>query len=249
VFSAELDEFFFVIYQKDTEGTMQMHRMASTGDVWSAPEPLRFSLRGMDNDMCLSTDGTRMVFRSWRPLADGQPPEDHSWLWMADREGGVWGQARPVFAGGEPVNSGYPALAADGTLYFRYRVEGIQGIYRAEPDGDQYAAPQHVTTMFHEEFIHGDMFVAPDESYMIVSGMEPEGPAGPNDLDIFIAFRDANGVWSEPIDLGPEINTAAGENCPQVSPDGNFFFFNRYDAEKDVGNMYWVDARVLEELR
>jgi hypothetical protein len=30
VFSAELDEFFFVIYQKDTEGTMQMHRMAST---------------------------------------------------------------------------------------------------------------------------------------------------------------------------------------------------------------------------
>jgi hypothetical protein len=45
--------------------------------------------------------------------------------------------------------------------------------------------------------------------------------------------------------MGPLFNTACGENCPMVSPDGKFFFFNRYCADTDTGNTYWVDAKIL----
>ena len=48
--------------------------------------------------------------------------------------------------------------------------------------------------------------------------------------------------------MGKSINTKAGENCPQVSPDGKYFFFNRYDPGVKKGNMYWVDAKIIEYL-
>ena len=50
-------------------------------------------------------------------------------------------------------------------------------------------------------------------------------------------------------EIDDSINTEAGENCPQVSPDGRYFFFNRYDPDSAMGNMYWVDVGIIETLR
>jgi hypothetical protein len=115
----------------------------------------------------------------------------------------------------------------------------------------KYATPEFVCTLIDKEFIHGDMLVAPDESYMIISGRDPESRIGFGGLDLYITFRRADDTWTEAVNMGESINTRAGENCPQVSPDGKYFFFNRYDADADAdeGNMYWMDTAVIDGLK
>ncbi|MCP4895986.1 MAG: hypothetical protein GY906_03340 [bacterium] len=35
-----------------------------------------------------------------------------------------------------------------------------------------------------------------------------------------------DGVWSEPTNVGPPVNTDAGENYPSVAANGNIYFFS-----------------------
>ncbi|TJY36132.1 hypothetical protein E5167_08655 [Pontimicrobium aquaticum] len=95
-------------------------------------------------------------------------------------------------------------------------------------------------------------FIAPDESYLMWDA-EKEGENTP---DIYVSFRQKDGSWGAAINMGDKINTAAYEQRPRVTPDGKYLFFWRGDkkAREDgssywVGSPYWVDARVIENLR
>ena len=158
VFSPGLDEFYFVYYDRGVDRSGGLHRMKLADGRWSEPDWLPFSEYGRDNDMCLSADGNRMVFRSWRGLPDGKAPESHSWLWVSDRSQDGWGEARPLRCGGEVVRTGYPSLAENGTLYVAHRREGILGIYRSELVGNAYQTPTLVTTLFDTTFIQDMSF-------------------------------------------------------------------------------------------
>ena len=57
--------------------------------------------------------------------------------------------------------------------------------------------------------------------------------------DIYISYRNEDGSWENPIDVGPPINTERGAICPMVSPDGKYLFFIRN------GLIVWVSADVL----
>lgn len=249
VFSPPGDEFYFVRYRK-TEGTPGgLAWMRMIGGVWTEPEMLRCNSDTYDNDMCMSADGSRLIFRSWRALPDGRTPENHSYLWYSERNAGGWSAAAPLDFDGEPIRTGYPSMAGDGTLYFAHTRDGRFGIYRAEPVEDGYGPPEHVFTAVDSIDTEGDLFVASDESYLILSlSNHPENiGGGPGDL--YITFRRADGAWTEEINMGEAINTRFGENCPQVSPDGRYFFFHRYDPETETGNVYWMDARIIDASR
>lgn len=48
--------------------------------------------------------------------------------------------------------------------------------------------------------------------------------------------------------MGDAINTDGYEGGGYITPDGNYFFFNRYVSEQNAG-IYWVDAQAIENLR
>ncbi len=94
-------------------------------------------------------------------------------------------------------------------------------------------------------------FIAQDASYLI---WESEKEDGFGDKDLYISFRQRDGSWGKAQNLGSTINTDGNESGAYVSPDGQYLFFNRNPApNKDgvdlEGDIYWVDAQVLEELR
>ena len=91
-------------------------------------------------------------------------------------------------------------------------------------------------------------FIAPDESYLIFDGKR-EGGYG--DSDIYISFRQKDGSWGTPINLGDKINTPAWEAGATVTPDGKYLFFNRNMGSKKYENVdiFWVDAQIIENLR
>ena len=48
--------------------------------------------------------------------------------------------------------------------------------------------------------------------------------------------------------MGGKINTDKYERFPSVSPDGKFLFFGR-NMPETFGDIFWVDAKVIEDLK
>jgi hypothetical protein len=93
---------------------------------------------------------------------------------------------------------------------------------------------------------NGDFFIAPDESYMIVSTNET--PTFESEL--YISFRNADKTWTKPVSLGTKINDGLAHRWGQyVTPDGKFLFYSHGTSEKDCA-IYWVRFdRLLASLR
>ena len=88
-------------------------------------------------------------------------------------------------------------------------------------------------------------FIAPDESYLI---WDSEKDSGYGDNDLYISFRQQDGSWGAAINLGDKINTEFAEAYGSVSPDGKYFFYHR-GFGGDTGDIFWVDAQIIENLR
>lgn len=66
--------------------------------------------------------------------------------------------------------------------------------------------------------------------------------------DLYISFRQIDGSWGAAINLGDKINTEFSEAYGSVSSDGKYLFFHRAFGD-DTGDIFWVDAQVIEDLR
>lgn len=64
---------------------------------------------------------------------------------------------------------------------------------------------------------------------------------------LYISFRSLGGTWSPPRNMGPDINSDKRDFCPMVTPDGKYLFFS--SKRLDAGDIFWVDANVIETLR
>ena len=85
-----------------------------------------------------------------------------------------------------------------------------------------------------------DIFVAPDESYLIFCSIRDDS-FGRGDL--YISFKKPNGDWTKAVNMGEEINTENYEYCPFVTKDGKYFL---YTSNQDI---YWVSTEIINELK
>ncbi len=93
------------------------------------------------------------------------------------------------------------------------------GIYFAEFTGEKWtnimAFPYSVT-----EFNYSAPSLSPDASRLYFSSDKPGGFGG---MDLYYS-EIKEGIWREPVNMGPLINTAHNESFPFASPDGKLFF-------------------------
>ena len=81
-----------------------------------------------------------------------------------------------------------------------------------------------------------DVFVAPDESYIIFASSRRSGYG---QIDLYISEKDEDANWGKSRNLGETINTPGPEYCPFVSADGKYLF---YTSNQDI---YWVSMRAI----
>ena len=150
-----------------------------------------------------------------------------------------------------PVNSPdidtYPSLTDDGTLYFFSDQEGGFGshdIYRSPLIDGKHTTIENLGPVINTEHEELDPFIAPDESYLIFCSRTLEGFGG---FDLYVTFQKGDGTWTKPVNMGEGINTSAYDWVPYVTPDGKYFFFN--STRSGSWDIYWVDARIIEELK
>jgi Tol biopolymer transport system component len=248
---------------------------------WTHPEVAPFSGNPayLDIEPAISPDGRRFYFLSTRP-PPGTAPDSadygrwvHQDIWVMDRSDEGWGEPYNL---GPPINTDapeyFPSVTREGTIYFTREDPETRGshIYRSRlVDGD-YETPERLGPQVNSTNSQFNAFIAPDESFIILSTGGREDSRG--GVDYYVVFRNDDDTWSEPINLGPEINTSrGGEWSPYLSPDGKYFFFMSsrtasrdqvpatitYDYLKDLhgeaGNgeaaIYWIDAGFIERLR
>jgi Tol biopolymer transport system component len=219
--SAQGDELFFTI-RRNRRGSEHVVVSRRVGGAWSAPVSLPFSGNGYDKEPYLSPYGNKLFFASKRPVPSGANLDFE--IWVSDRVGDSWSEPRHVEAVGSPGYDNYPAVAANGNLYFgSARIEGKGRIFRAVWNGKTYDTPEVVLIEGEVQLGGADPYIDPEERFMVFSSTR-SGGFGEGDLYLTVNNNDR---WSEPVNLGPVINTTTYEFTPFVSQDNRYLYFSR----------------------
>jgi len=217
---------------------------------WTEPKPVPFNDLSPYN-FTVAPDDKSLYFTSIRP------PEDHSILL---EQSNIWVVIKTTDGWSEPLMLGpsintdeyyenYPSITADGTIYYMSRREagvGKTDIWRSRWANGIYKEAENPGPVINTEESDQDPFIAPDESYLIVC-LDKEGGFG--GYDLFITFRTMDGGWTSPANMGEAVNGPGPEFRPYVTPDGRYLFFTRRLNNKKHGDIYWVDARIIEDLK
>jgi len=245
VFSPDGKEFYFT---KRSGGLFKMFCLTEEKEGWTKPALVPFSANCHDFDMGFSSDGLRLFFCSTRSVPGSSTLNSGYDIWYVQRKENSWGKI--VYIDG-PVNSGdnqyYPTLSSDETLYFstqHHNTLGKRDVYKSVLKNSNYSKIENLGPNVNTKYDEGDAFVAPDESYIIVCGMGRPDCLGSGDL--YISFRKEDSTWTKYKHMGKNINSPFSDYCPYVSPDGKYFFFTSRRTGAD--DIYWVDAKVIEEL-
>ncbi|WP_445382986.1 hypothetical protein [Robiginitalea sp. IMCC43444] len=227
VFSPDMKEFYFL---RQVEGTEQQEFVVykNVGDKWN--ETVISSRQGQP---FISPDGKTMhLGRRYKERL----------------KNGDWSEIKKLDAPFDSLLIMRLTASSKGTYYFDEFKQDFTGDIRYSRliDG-KYEEPK----LLSEKINTGKSFhpfIAPDESYLL---FDSEREGGYGDSDIYISFRQQNGSWGNPINLGDKINTSAWEASASVTPDGKYLFFNRNMGSDNYENVdiFWVSSEVIEKLK
>ena len=252
VFSPDGKEFYF---SRDTYKNISkagrdytILSMKEEARGWTKPEIVPFAGEYMNGDMCISSDNRFLFYCSDRPLREGENRKEDADIWFVERKKDGWSE--PINAGTEinsDKNEWYPSITKKGIIYFSSQKQGFGGsdIHRAKFIDGKFESSENIGEPVNSEYNEGDVFIASDESYLIV--VSSNRPAGLGSGDLYISFKRTDGSWSEPANMGEPINTSSLEYCPMVSPDGKYLFFTSRRRGND--DVYWVDATIIDNMR
>jgi hypothetical protein len=196
------------------------------GKLSLTTNPLGFEIPEICNGIALSPTKDRVYFLIWK-----NHDEDFYFIEKTEKH---WTRPKSL---GEEVNSFRThwqfSLAMNENLYF-----ASDSILVSVFDGNSHLRPVPLKLDDNSNLVGSTPFIAPDESYVILS----------IDEDLHISYNLGDGKWTAPRNLGSDINSDNLENCPVISPNGKYLFFI---SRRDYPNftIYWADAGFIEKLK
>ena len=246
-FTPDGRELYFAVFEPGRGFAVVV--MAESRDGWTTARPTSFASDFSEVDLFITGDGTRCFFISKRPFRAEMERSRNYQIWVTHRENIGWGSPRPL---GPAVNTKdrqlFPTLSSDGTLVFGSDRPGGHGgtdIYAARPDGGDFGQPVNLGPVINSAGDETDALIAPDGSFLVFTAVGREDGFG--DGDLYVSFRDADGAWGRPKNLGAPVNTSHSDFCPTLSPDGRYFFFT--SNREGSNDIFWVDAEVIRSHR
>lgn len=211
------------------DGQMLVARLEDDG--WSMPQVASLRFQRYGPMVLTSLDGRRMILSG----ADGL-----SVSWKMDNG---WTEPEFLMPGmGKSMTDG-------GTVYtsWFYKPGGEWRLFRSEYADGRYGEPEEVSLSIYSDSREVSSGVAathpqvaPDESFIV---FESALPGGHGDTDYYVTYRNNDGTWSDPVNLGSEINSPGQNARARLTADGQYLFFNRF------GDIYWVSVQYLRGLK
>lgn len=243
VFNLAGDEFYFAV---DVNGKSEIRYSRMIDNQWTQPEIiLSHEIYGY-NDPFLSNDENRLYFISKRALDGVGELKDYD-IWYAQKTEEGWSE--PINVGTNINSKGneyYISFTNEGTMYFSSNVNSDEenksnyDIYYSKFIEGEFQEAMPLPKTINTEDYEADVFIAPDESYIIFCSTR-EDSFGRGDL--YISFKNTEDNWTEAVNMGDKINTQYYEYCPFVSKDGKYLF---YTSNQDI---YWVSTEIINQLK
>jgi hypothetical protein len=178
----------------------------------------------------LSIDGQTLFMR----------PANMHVLWKSTRQGDSWTEPAIYLAEPFGIYDYMPTLS--GTAYIGSEPDaddarnGIQYSFSTIAINANSVTVKSLGRPLNEPGFNGDLYIAPNESYIIVSAKE----SSTFESELYISFRKPDRTWTTPVSLGPKINDGFAHRWGQyVTPDGKYLFYSHGTSEKDCA-VYWV---------
>lgn len=189
----------------------------------------------VEHSPIISPDGKRMYFsRQFHPdNMGGVDDAEDIWVSELDEETGEWLPARNV---GAPLNNEGPnfisSISSDGEkevmiLGNRYGKKGrmYTGVSMSTYQNGSFTSPENIEVDNEYNYSpNADFFLVPGGDAMLMSA-ERDDTYGSRDL--YISFKKADGkTWTEPMNLGNDINTIGEDESPFLAQDGRTLYFS-----------------------
>ena len=126
-----------------------------------------------------------------------------------------------------PLNEGAPTLSADGQyLIFtgcdRSDGRGSCDLYVSRRIGERWSRPANLGPPINTKYWESQPSFSSDGKTLYFCSNRP---GGFGDADIWQSTLNENGSWSNPVNLGPRINTSGKEESPYIHPDTKTLYF------------------------
>ncbi|HUH73043.1 MAG TPA: OmpA family protein [Chitinophagales bacterium] len=196
------------------------------------PENLGPGVNSPYHDMLpiISPDGKTLYFaRKKSPENFGVEKKDD--IYVSQRQAsGMWSKAYNI---GAPLNTDEHnfvcAISPDGnTMYlankYDYRTEsqGVAVSQRQKNGTWSKPKPLNISNMYNKSKF-ACYHLSIDEKVLVMA-IEREDTYG--DMDLYVSFRYADGNWSEPMNMGKDLNTAGAEASVFIAADGKTLYFS-----------------------
>ena len=196
---------------------------------------------------CFSRDGLELYFASTRPGgASGPYPMFDIWVATRETVDAPWGE--PVNLGPNVNSSAQevtPAISPDGLeLYFTWYHDYKIRVCKRPSKHAPWSNPEVLGPPFGGHEVRYPK-VSADGLSLYFASRRPGGYGGE---DIWVSTRaSTSDPWSEPINLGPNVNSSFNEVGTSISSDGLCLLFdsNRTDGYGEVD--IWVTTRTTTD--
>lgn len=177
----------------------------------------------------ISANDSVLLYTARRPECLGAEPEAFFYdedVYVAYSKNGEWTSGENI---GRPVNgTGHDAtisLTADGKTLYIYRHKKAGGLYVTDFDeaGKKWKEPRAVQKPLNSKFYEASICLSADSSLSFFTSDRPGGFGG---RDIYMVRKEGKDKWSEPVNLGPAINTPFDEDAPYFHPDGKTLYYS-----------------------
>lgn len=171
----------------------------------------------------ITANGLRLIFTR----GNSAPPFERD-FWESALTGDFW--QRPIKLAGSintPTNEGSPSFTADGqTLYYaasdRSDSKGKSDIYNAVLEGVDWRGGENPGFPVNTAAWESHPSISADGKVLFFSSDREGGLGG---LDIWMTFKDEQGFWRVPVNVGYPINTVRDEVSPFIASDGLTLYF------------------------
>ncbi len=237
----------------------QLKRIDRTPTGWTKPRLMPLPQAGRVDYPSVTPDGRYLLF-SWAAVRDDYPHigiDTNFDLWRLDlsKAGAVpellqGPDLNRIRAGAVKTlrfvnNETAPILTEDGHLYFwGERLDGVgdRDIYMAPGDGNGgFEAPKPLPAPINSKSGDDGSWVSADGTLMLVT-YDDRGGCGGNDL--FISYK-TEGSWSDPKNLGCNVNSAFDEGAGALIPGTQTLVFVSSrpfpDGEKGTPALWTAD--------
>lgn len=182
----------------------------------------------------VSADESILAFTALRPNTGKTRSGDKfiEEILISYNTSGNWSEPQVV-----PVTSDYnvgtAGISADGQkmMIFMGGATDPGNLFVINKSGSEWSKPSILASTLNSKYLESTASITPDGKTIYFASDRMGGQGG---MDIYKIELHANGNWSQPVNLGPSVNTKDNEDAPFIHPDQKTLFFTS-DGHSTMG--------------